>query len=94
MLWWACLQVVAQLSKADPAILSSIEFSTEARFFATAGVSRMIRIYDFDAVMSNPHVETHCPNKELKAMGKLSCVSWNKYGSRARIGGYGCFAAV
>lgn len=48
--------------------------------FATAGVKKTIALYDFDALISNPSVESHCPKKELRTLSKLSCLSWNKYG--------------
>ena len=61
------------------AILSSIEFDRDAEFFATAGVSKRISIYDFAAVLDHsPYSDVHCPASELITRSKLSCLSWNR----------------
>ena len=76
-------QVLAQLPQASlrqsSAILSSIEFDRDAQFFATAGVSKRISIYDFAAVLANPWCDVHCPALELGTRSKLSCLSWHRY---------------
>ena len=76
-------QVLAQLPQASmrqsSAILSSIEFDRDAQFFATAGVSKRISIYDFAAVLANPYSDVHCPALELGTRSKLSCLSWHRY---------------
>ena len=76
-------QVLAQLPQASlrqsSAILSSIEFDRDAQFFATAGVSKRISIYDFAAVLANPWSDVHCPALELGTRSKLSCLSWHRY---------------
>lgn len=76
------MQVVARLEwgrqQSTGAILSSIEFSKDTRLFATAGVKKTIALYDFEALVSHPTLESHCPMKELRTLSKLSCLSWNK----------------
>ena len=76
-------QVLAQLPQASTrqssAILSSIEFDRDAQFFATAGVSKRISIYDFASVLANPYSDVHCPALELGTRSKLSCLSWHRY---------------
>jgi len=74
---------LAQLPQASTrqssAILSSIEFDRDAQFFATAGVSKRISIYEFASVLANPYPDVHCPALELGTRSKLSCLSWHRY---------------
>eukprot|EP00884_Botryococcus_braunii_P004044 jgi/Botrbrau1/13640/Bobra.0373s0014.1 len=82
------LEVVARLERRQQstgAILSSIEFSKDTQLFATAGVKKTIALYDFEAVISNPSLDSHCPMKELRTLSKLSCLSWNKFVQRHLI---------
>ena len=76
-------QVIAELPRASTrqssSILSSIEFDRDSQVFATAGVSKRISIFEYAAVMNNPHADVHCPAMELVTRSKLSCLSWNKY---------------
>lgn len=76
-------QVLAQLPPASArqssAILSSIEFDRDAEFFATAGVSKRISIFDFDDVLNKPYTDVHSPALEISTRSKLSCVAWHKY---------------
>ncbi|KAL3154242.1 hypothetical protein ABBQ32_013742 [Trebouxia sp. C0010 RCD-2024] len=77
------LKVVAQLlrpsNQHSSSILSSIEFDRDSEVFATAGVSKRISIYEYNAIMANPGAETHRPSQELVTRSKLSCLTWNKY---------------
>ncbi|KAK9823349.1 hypothetical protein WJX72_002097 [[Myrmecia] bisecta] len=77
------LKVIAQLPRASTrqssSILSSIEFDRDSQVFATAGVSKRISIFEYAAVMNNPHADVHCPAMELVTRSKLSCLAWNKY---------------
>ncbi|KAI5570262.1 hypothetical protein BDE02_11G016300 [Populus trichocarpa] len=76
------LRVVAELRQGDlfhsANIVSSIEFDRDDELFATAGVSRRIKIFEFSSVMNEPE-DVHCPVVEMSTRSKLSCVSWNKY---------------
>lgn len=59
-------------------IVSSIEFNRESLLFATAGVSKRIRIFGFNDCL-NPDIEVHCPLGEILTKSKISCISWNPY---------------
>ncbi|KAJ7555086.1 hypothetical protein O6H91_05G021900 [Diphasiastrum complanatum] len=76
------LQVIAELRYGDlfhsSNIVSSIEFDRDDEFFATAGVSRRIKVFEFAAVV-NELADVHCPVVEMMTRSKLSCLSWNKY---------------
>ncbi|KAL0398810.1 UNVERIFIED_CONTAM: E3 ubiquitin-protein ligase COP1 [Sesamum radiatum] len=56
----------------------SIEFDRDDELFATAGVSRRIKIFEFSTVVNEP-ADVHCPTAEMSARSKLSCLSWNRY---------------
>lgn len=60
-------------------IVSSIEFDRDSNYFATAGVSKRIKIFDYKTVVELPNVEFHPPICEMKCRSKISCVSWNPY---------------
>ncbi|KAG0619816.1 hypothetical protein M758_4G167500 [Ceratodon purpureus] len=79
---YSCLRVVAELRHDDmfqisSNIVSSIEFDRDDELFATAGVSRRIKFFDFATVMNDP-VNIHRPVAEIPTRSKLSCLSWNK----------------
>ncbi|KAG5551680.1 hypothetical protein RHGRI_009933 [Rhododendron griersonianum] len=56
----------------------SIEFDRDDELFATAGVSRRIKVFDFSSVVNEP-ADVHCPVVEMSTRSKLSCLSWNKF---------------
>ena len=60
-------------------IVSSIEFDKDADFFAIAGVTKRIKVYDYEAVVRNVVVDMHYPVMEMTAGSKISCVSWSSY---------------
>lgn len=76
------LRVIAELRHGDlfhsANIVSSIEFDRDDELFATAGVSRRIKVFDFSSVVNEP-TDVHCPVVEMSTRSKLSCLSWNKY---------------
>ncbi|XP_044466737.1 E3 ubiquitin-protein ligase COP1 [Mangifera indica] len=76
------LRVIAELRQADlfhaANIVSSIEFDRDDQLFATAGVSRRIKVFDFSSVVNEP-TEVHCPVVEMSTRSKLSCLTWNKF---------------
>lgn len=76
------LRVVAELRQGDlfnsANIVSSIEFDRDDELFATAGVSRRIKIFEFSSVVNEP-ADVQCPVAEMFTRSKLSCLSWNKY---------------
>uniref|UniRef100_A0A7I4AMV6 RING-type domain-containing protein n=1 Tax=Physcomitrium patens TaxID=3218 RepID=A0A7I4AMV6_PHYPA len=76
------LRVVAELHHDDPFqpssnIVSSIDFDGDDQLFATAGVTRRIKIFNFATVIDDV-VDVHCPVTEIPTRSKLSCLSWNK----------------
>ncbi|KAH6775933.1 Transducin/WD40 repeat-like superfamily protein [Perilla frutescens var. hirtella] len=76
------LRVVAELRHGDlfhsANIVSSIEFDRDDELFATAGVSRRIKIFEFSSVVNEP-ADVQCPVAEMFTRSKLSCLSWSKY---------------
>ncbi|KAL7102443.1 hypothetical protein ACP275_08G121100 [Erythranthe tilingii] len=76
------LRVIAELKHGDlfnsANIVSSIEFDRDDELFATAGVSRCIKVFDFSSVVNEP-TDVHCPVVEMATRSKLSCLSWNKF---------------
>eukprot|EP00850_Spirogloea_muscicola_P011705 SM000073S21481 [mRNA] locus=s73:590196:595272:+ [translate_table: standard] len=76
------LRVIAELRHGDlfhsSNIVSSIEFDRDDELFATAGVSRRIKVFDYSTVV-NELADVHCPVVEMSTRSKLSCLSWNKY---------------
>ncbi|KAL5773178.1 hypothetical protein ACOSQ2_013102 [Xanthoceras sorbifolium] len=76
------LRVIAEVRHADlfhsANIVSSIEFDRDDELFATAGVSRRIKIFELSTVVNEP-TQVHCPVVEMPTRSKLSCLSWNKY---------------
>ncbi|KAG9153201.1 hypothetical protein Leryth_025115 [Lithospermum erythrorhizon] len=76
------LRVVAEIRHGDlfhsANIVSSIEFDRDDELFATAGVSRCIKVFEFSSVVNEP-AEVQCPVVEMSTLSKLSCLSWNKY---------------
>ncbi|OIT24247.1 PREDICTED: E3 ubiquitin-protein ligase COP1-like isoform X2 [Nicotiana attenuata] len=75
------LRVVAELRHSDlfhsANIVSSIEFDRDDELFATAGVSRRIKVFEFASVVNEP-ADAQCPIVEMSTRSKLSCLSWNK----------------
>lgn len=65
-------------SSSGASIVSSIEFDRDDEYFATAGVTRKIKIFDMSGVL-DPRVTLHLPVRELACRSKISCVSWNGY---------------
>lgn len=59
-------------------IASSIEFDKDSEFFAVAGLTRKIRIFDYGTVIRDT-VDLHYPCSEMICPSKISCVSWNNY---------------
>ncbi|XP_012491109.2 E3 ubiquitin-protein ligase COP1 [Gossypium raimondii] len=76
------LRVIAEVRLGDlfhsANIVSSIEFDRDDELFATAGVSRRIKVFDLSMVLNEP-ADVHCPVVEMSTRSKLSCLSWNKH---------------
>ncbi|KAF2071898.1 hypothetical protein CYY_006777 [Polysphondylium violaceum] len=74
-------KVIATLKYGDlyntSSIVSSIEFDRDDEFFATAGVTKKIKIFEYAQIRDN--VEVHSPTREMTCRSKISCLSWNTY---------------
>ena len=76
--------IFAQLSynqhnSASSSIVSSIEFDKHDDNFATAGVTKEIKIYEYKTIVEQSNIETHCPVRNMQCRSKISCLSWNPY---------------
>lgn len=59
-------------------IVSSIEFDKDNEYFAIAGVTKRIKVFDYGAVIRDT-VDIHYPCIEMISSSKISCVSWNSF---------------
>lgn len=59
-------------------IVSSIEFDKDNEFFAIAGVTKRIKVYEYAQVIQDT-VDVHYPCTEMISSSKISCISWNSY---------------
>lgn len=80
---WSNLRPLANLSYGGELlntahIVSSIEFDRDADFFAIAGVTKRIKVYDYAMVVRDA-VDIHYPVMEMVATSKISCISWSAY---------------
>ncbi|XP_039762158.1 E3 ubiquitin-protein ligase COP1-like [Pararge aegeria] len=80
---YRALRPLATLSYCSDAInystiVSTIEFDKDDEFFAIAGVTKRIKVFEFGAVVRDA-VDVHYPCAEMQCAHKISCVSWNSY---------------
>ncbi|EFN57379.1 hypothetical protein CHLNCDRAFT_142774 [Chlorella variabilis] len=54
-------------------------FDRDDEFFATVGVSRRVKIFDFAACLEGQDSVMHYPALQITTRSKLSSVSWNSY---------------
>ena len=59
-------------------IVSSIEFDKDSDFFAVAGVTKRIKVFDYASVVRDV-IDMHYPVMEMGANSKISCVAWSSY---------------
>ncbi|XP_067941565.1 E3 ubiquitin-protein ligase COP1-like [Watersipora subatra] len=59
-------------------IVSSIEFDKDADYFAIAGVTKKIKVYDYQQVVRDV-VDVHYPLAEMSCASKISCLAWSPY---------------
>ncbi|ESP01505.1 hypothetical protein LOTGIDRAFT_238291 [Lottia gigantea] len=59
-------------------IVSSIEFDRDCDYFAIAGVTKKIKIYEYGVVIKDA-VDIHYPMLEMMCNSKISCVTWSTY---------------
>ena len=60
----------------NASIVSSIEFDKDNELFAIAGVTKRIKVYDYNVVLKDI-VDIHYPSIEMVCGSKISCISWN-----------------
>lgn len=75
-------EVCGSLKKVDTFnsanVICSLSFDRDGDYFATAGVSKKIKIFEFGALL-NDNLDVHYPLVEMSSRSKLSCVCWNTY---------------
>ncbi|URE29658.1 Protein SUPPRESSOR OF PHYA-105, partial [Musa troglodytarum] len=59
-------------------VICSLSFDGDEDYFAAAGVSKKIKIFEFSSLL-NDTVDIHYPLIEMSSRSKLSCVCWNSY---------------
>jgi E3 ubiquitin-protein ligase RFWD2 len=59
-------------------IVSSIEFDKDNEFFAIAGVTKKIKLFEYATVVTDT-LDIHYPINEMECNSKISCVSWSSY---------------
>ncbi|RWS06496.1 E3 ubiquitin-protein ligase RFWD2-like isoform X1 [Dinothrombium tinctorium] len=59
-------------------IVSSIEFDKDNEFFAIAGVTKKIKLFEYSTVVKDT-LDIHYPITEMECNSKISCVSWSSY---------------
>lgn len=59
-------------------IVSSIEFDKDNEFFAIAGVTKKIKLFEYATVVKDT-LDMHYPINEMECTSKISCVSWSNY---------------
>ncbi|KAG7252532.1 hypothetical protein CRUP_024420, partial [Coryphaenoides rupestris] len=59
-------------------IVSSIEFDRDCDYFAIAGVTKKIKVFEYGLVIQDA-VDIHYPVNEMTCNSKISCISWSSY---------------
>ncbi|KAK8693593.1 hypothetical protein V6N13_071170 [Hibiscus sabdariffa] len=59
-------------------VICTLSFDHNEDYIATAGISKRIKIFEFDAFM-NDSIDIHYPVVEMSNKSKISSVSWNFY---------------
>ncbi|XP_074580313.1 protein SUPPRESSOR OF PHYA-105 1-like isoform X2 [Curcuma longa] len=59
-------------------VICSLSFDKNEEYFAAAGASKKIKVFEFDA-LQNYTLDINYPVLEMSSKSKLSCVCWNKY---------------
>ncbi|WOK99359.1 hypothetical protein Cni_G08071 [Canna indica] len=59
-------------------VICSLSFDRDKDYFAAAGVSKKIKIFEFSSLLDDT-VDIHYPLIEMPTKSKLSCVCWNSY---------------
>lgn len=65
---------------AGSSIVSSMDFDRDQEFFGVGGVSRQIKIFDFNKMTYSSFANTtHCPVRSINCLSKISCLAWSPY---------------
>ncbi|KAK1416760.1 hypothetical protein QVD17_25876 [Tagetes erecta] len=76
------LQVKADLIQGDllnsSNLVCSLSFDRDGEFFATAGVNKKIKVFEYDSVL-NENQDIHFPLIEIPTRSKISSICWNRY---------------
>ncbi|KAG9273615.1 E3 ubiquitin-protein ligase RFWD2 [Astyanax mexicanus] len=59
-------------------IVSNIEFDRDCDYFAIAGVTKKIKVFEYGTVIQDA-VDIHYPVNEMTCNSKISCISWSSY---------------
>ncbi|CAI0441594.1 unnamed protein product [Linum tenue] len=59
-------------------VIFSLGFDRDMDYFAAAGASKKIKIYEFNSLF-NDSVDIHYPAVEMANKSRLSCICWNSY---------------
>ncbi len=73
------LAVVRNTTGRSSAIISSLDFDSEQRLFASAGVLQRVSLYDFQDVVSKPAGTAQAPVRELASRFKLSSLGFSPF---------------
>lgn len=76
------LKVKADLKQGDllnsSNLVCSLSFDRDGEFFATAGVNKKIKVFEYDTIL-NEDRDIHYPVVEMASRSKLSSICWNGY---------------
>lgn len=76
------LKVKAELKQGDllnsSNLVCSLSFDRDGEFFATAGVNKKIKVFEFNSVLDEDR-DIHYPFVEMSSRSKLSSICWNGY---------------
>ncbi|RCH88315.1 coatomer subunit alpha, partial [Rhizopus stolonifer] len=64
-------------SKSPSSIVSSIEFDRDQELFAVGGVTKEIKLFDFNSMQHRNQI--HCPLRVMACGHKISCLNWSPY---------------
>ncbi|KAK9060450.1 hypothetical protein SSX86_021154 [Deinandra increscens subsp. villosa] len=76
------LKVKADLKQGDllnsSSLVCSLSFDREGEYFATAGVNKKIKFFEYDSIL-NENQDIHFPLVEIPTRSKISSICWNRY---------------
>nr|GEV54988.1 protein SPA1-related 4-like isoform X1 [Tanacetum cinerariifolium] len=81
-LTYSKLKVKADLNQVDllssSNLVCSLSFDRDGEFFATAGVNKKIKVFEYDSILNGNH-DIQYPVVEMGSGSKLSSICWNRY---------------